>query len=204
MRNQKPMTIIEKTRKLTKENNKSWDQPIARKFPRPMAIEIETGKLLYGLIRAIKPTNVVETGTFEGFSAVNIAKALKKNGEGFLYTIDIKDYGSKEIFKEYGVDKWIESIIGLSPRTLEEIASVINIDFTFLDGEHSYNAVYSELEVLHKHIRAGSYITGHDYCRYKSIKQAVDEFVKKYSPMYEKVIISTFAGVFILRKSTET
>ena len=77
------MIKTEKTRKLTRKDGKSWEQPMARNFNRPMATEIETGELLYGLVRAIKPTNAIETGTFEGFSAVNMAKALKQNKKGF-------------------------------------------------------------------------------------------------------------------------
>ena len=194
------MKINEQTRKLTRQDNKSWEQPIARNFRSPMAVEIETGELLYSLVRAIKPTNAVETGTFEGFSATNIAKALKKNQMGFLNTIDSKDYGAKKMFEDYEVEKWVQPIIGQSPQMLEQIASTINIDFAFLDSEHSHSMVLTELEILHKHTRPGSYVTGHDCVRYKEIKQAVDEFVKRHSPAYEKIIITTFAGFFILRK----
>ena len=197
------MKIIEKIRELKNRNNKTWEQPIARNFFRPMAVEIETGQFLYGLVRAIKPKNAVETGTFEGFSAINIAQALKDNGIGKLHTIDCKNYFPQEMFKNYKVEKWINQIIGFSPDKLEEIVSENDIDFAFLDGEHSGRAVLSELEVLHKYFKAGSYITGHDYIRYLDIKQAVDDFVKKYQPTYEKTIISTFAGIFILRRTKE-
>ena len=194
------MKITEKTRKLKRENNKSWDQPIARKFSSPMAIEIETGELLYGLVRAIKPTNAVETGTFEGFSAVNIAQALKNNEKGMLWTIDPVDYKPEKMFCDYKVSERIHKIIGHSPDMLEKIVSQNDIDFAFIDSRHTYDVALSELEVLHKYLKAGSYITGHDYLTHKGIKQAVDEFTKKYSPTYEKVIISTFTGLFILRK----
>jgi len=193
--------IKEKTRKLENKDGRSWDQPIARKFFRPMAIEIETGELLYGLVRAIKPTNAVETGTFEGFSAINIARALKNNEEGVLWTIDSDEYGAKKMFKDYNVKQWINQVIGLSPDSLEKIVSQNNIDFAFLDSAHTYNTVFSELEVLHRYFKIGSYITGHDYYRYGCIKQAVDDFVNKYPNMYEKVIIGTFTGFFILKKN---
>jgi len=194
------MKIIEKIRELKQGNNKIWEQPIARKFFRPMAVEIETGQFLYGLVRAVKPINAVEVGTFEGFSAINIAQALKDNGIGKLHTIDCKNYFPQEMFKNYKVQTWINQVIGFSPSALEKIVSENNIDFAFLDGEHTGNAVLNELEVLHKYFRAESYITGHDYTRYPDIKQAVDNFVKKYPSTYEKTIITTFAGIFVLRK----
>ena len=194
------MKIIEKIRELKNGGNKTWEQPLARKFFRPMAVEIEAGQFLYGLVRAIKPTNAVETGTFEGFSAVNIAQALKDNKKGMLWTIDCRNYFPQEIFRDYGVEKQIDQVIGFSPDALEKIVSENNIDFAFLDGEHTGNAVLAELEVLHKYFKAGSYITGHDYIRYQDIKQAVDDFVRKYPSTYEKIIITTFAGIFVLRK----
>lgn len=193
--------IKEKTRKLKNKNGKSWNQPIARKFFWSMAIEIETGELLYGLVRAIKPTNAVETGTFEGFSAINIARALKNNGQGILWTIDSDDYGAKKMFKDYNVKQWTNQVIGSSPDSLEKIVSQNNINFAFLDSDHTYDAVFSELEVLHRYFKIESYITGHDYYRYGCIKRAVDDFVDKYPNMYEKVIIRTFTGFFILKKN---
>jgi len=194
------MRIIEKIRELRKGNNRVWEQPLARNFFRPMAVEIETGQFLYGLVRAVKPINAVETGTFEGFSAVNIAKALKDNQKGILWTIDYKDYGAQKVFKIYKVKDRINQVIGLSPLALEGVVSQNNIDFAFLDSEHTYNMVSSELEVLHKYFKIGSYITGHDYIRHDGIKQAVEDFIRKYKSMYEKTIITTFAGLFVLRR----
>lgn len=194
------MKIIEKIRELRNKNNKTWEQPLARNFFRPMAVEIEAGQFLYGIVRAVKPINAIETGTFEGFSAVNIAQALKDNKQGILWTIDSQNYGAKKIFDTYKVKEQINQIIGISPAALETLVSQNDIDFAFLDSEHTYNAVFSELEVLHKHFKVGSYITGHDYIRYDVIKQAVDDFVRKYPGTYEKMIIATFAGIFVLRK----
>ena len=194
------MRIIEKIRELRKGNNRVWEQPLARDFFRPMAVEIEAGQFLYGLVRAVKPTNAIETGTFEGFSAINIARALKDNGKGKLWTIDYTDYKAQKTFKVYKVKEWITQIIGVSPGALETIVSENDIDFAFLDSRHTYKIVLSELEVLHKYFKVGSYITGHDYCRHEGVKQAVEDFVSKYPSIYEKIIITTFAGLFILRR----
>lgn len=188
------------TRELKNENGKCWEQPLARNFPRPMAVEVETAEFLYGIVRAVKPTNAIETGTFEGFSAVDIARALKDNKQGILWTIDFKDYGAEKNFEDCGVKEQINQIIGISPAALEKIVSQNDIDFAFLDSEHTYNAVLAELEILHKYFKPGSYITGHDCIRYNTINQAVNDFVKKYHGTYEKTIITTFAGIFVLRK----
>jgi predicted O-methyltransferase YrrM len=53
-----------------------------------MAAEREVGELLYGLVRLIKPINVIETGSANGSTAFQIGLALKANGQGLLQTCD--------------------------------------------------------------------------------------------------------------------
>jgi len=185
-----------------KKDNKVWKKPRPRSYLAGLAIEVEFGELLYGLIRALKPVKVVETGTFEGFSAVNIAQALKENGVGILWTIDTKDYGAREMFKDYGVTDWLETIIGTSPNALEEIVSKNKVDFVFLDGAHGQSIVSAELEVLHKYLEKGSYIAGHDYSNsyHKGVRLAVEDFNRKYFDCYEKIAITGGDGLYILRK----
>ncbi len=50
----------------------------------------ETGlRMLYYLTRLLEPASVVETGVFDGFSSAFILKALRDNGHGHLYSIDL-------------------------------------------------------------------------------------------------------------------
>src|SRR5438270_11553862 len=51
-------------------------------------IECETGEFLYGVIRLIKPANVLETGTHKGIGGCYMAKALEDNNKGRLTTIE--------------------------------------------------------------------------------------------------------------------
>jgi caffeoyl-CoA O-methyltransferase len=47
------------------------------------------GKLLEMIARMIKPVDILEIGTFTGYSAICLAKGLKENGK--LITIEIND-----------------------------------------------------------------------------------------------------------------
>lgn len=49
-------------------------------------VECETGEFLYGLIRALKPKECLETGTHWGIGASYIGVALQANGHGILET----------------------------------------------------------------------------------------------------------------------
>lgn len=190
---------------MTKIQNKILSHPILRNRSEKWAIDVESGEFLYGLIRMIKPKCVIETGTFEGFSAVYIAQGLKDNGFGFLWTIDHKDYDAKKIFEDHNVDEKIKMLIGHSPDVLEKIVSENEINLVFLDNGHTYKNLTSELEISHKHLKKDSYIIGHDYfnpSHDNNVNKAADDFFENHQNEYEKIGIIGREGFFILRKLT--
>jgi predicted O-methyltransferase YrrM len=54
----------------------------------PAGIEAEAGEFLYGLVRMLKPVNVLETGTSIGMSSRYIALGLRHNHFGHLITLE--------------------------------------------------------------------------------------------------------------------
>ena len=62
-----------------------------------------------------------------------------------------------------------------------EVASQVpnNLDFVFIDADHSYEACLKDLQVYSKKVRSGGWITGHDYPNKPGVKQAVEEFFPK-------------------------
>lgn len=52
-------------------------------------MEREVQELIWGLVRALRPALVIETGTWIGSTAEVIGNALEDNGEGYLVTIEI-------------------------------------------------------------------------------------------------------------------
>lgn len=53
-----------------------------------------------------------------------------------------------------------------------------SIDFCFIDGDHTYEAVSEDIRKWYPKLRVGSMIGGHDYinAEHPGVKQAVDEF----------------------------
>ena len=92
------------------------------------------GRLLKMLVRMIKPKNILEIGTFSGYSAISMAEGLDDDGQ--LYTFEIND--EMEDFTR----PWIEGsevaskihfIIG---DALEEAPKLgITFDMVFMDGD---------------------------------------------------------------------
>jgi hypothetical protein len=56
-----------------------------------------------------------------------------------------------------------------------------DIDFVYIDAEHSYKMVKSDLEESYRRVKPGGIIAGHDYCRnqFPGVCIAVDEFCKE-------------------------
>jgi len=51
-------------------------------------VECQVGEFLYGLIRVLRPDNVLETGTHYAVGASYMGQALKDNGSGLLTTLE--------------------------------------------------------------------------------------------------------------------
>lgn len=53
------------------------------------SVHASEGALLYGLVRALRPATIIETGTANGISTTYFLAALHRNGEGRLVSIDL-------------------------------------------------------------------------------------------------------------------
>ena len=61
----------------------------------PGSVMAAEGALLYGLVRALRPSTVVETGTASGISTAYLLAALDRNATGRLLSIDLPFEGSE-------------------------------------------------------------------------------------------------------------
>lgn len=114
------------------------------------------GRLLKMLVQMICPRNVIEVGTFSGYSALCIAEGLAANkaegrcNDGHLYTIEIND--EQEEFTR----PWLENspfaqhitfIIGDAITEAEKIGRTF--DLAFIDGDkRTYVETYEALMPL--------------------------------------------------------
>lgn len=163
------------------------------------AVEQETADFLYGFTRLIKPVRVLEIGTFEALSSTAIGKALKRNNLGKLYTIDKKDYGQRKIIKDEKLEDWVECIID----NAEEARKLIQyglFDMIFIDDGHSYEDITRDLLVSESLVRRFGYILGHDIFTVSDVEKGVYDFRTTRPNEYEYTVISSYTGLFILRK----
>ncbi len=102
--------------------------PATPECPRPdlwkmldsQTTEVEVLDFLKTLVTTVKPTLVVETGTFLGHGTVKLAEGLKQNGFGKVITIEFDAAiraRAQERFAASGLSPWIESRLESSLET---------------------------------------------------------------------------------------
>ncbi len=169
----------------------------------PTGIAIEEGELLYGLIRTVKPINVLETGTNIGVSATYIGMALKDNGIGHLTTIE-KDGHVAQRAKDKIFTMGLKPFITVENTTTTEFFSKLGdkmFDFLWLDTELKER--YNELVTLFPHVAPGGIICIHDlWCLdhewYGGVPQAMKNWFK--SGDLRGLTFQTDHGVAVFQK----
>jgi predicted O-methyltransferase YrrM len=129
--------------------------------------------LLYGLVRALHPSVCVEIGSARGKSACCIGLALKENRHGKLYAVDPhaptewNDDNSVDTFKTMrrnlhaaGVANYVEIVRKFS----QDFAAswTREIDMLFIDGDHSYEGVKRDWDMLHPKVSRFGVVIFHD------------------------------------------
>ncbi|UCG27399.1 MAG: O-methyltransferase [Bacteroidales bacterium] len=113
------------------------------------------GKILEMISRMISPSNILEIGTYTGYSAICLAKGLRKGGK--LTTIDCNDELSdisRNYFIKAGADHLIESYQGDALDIIPGLKE--QFDLVFIDGEkEEYLSYY---KVVFDKVKRGGYI----------------------------------------------
>ncbi|NPD91046.1 O-methyltransferase [Xylanibacter muris] len=167
------------------------------------------GRLLKMLVRMISPKNILEVGTFSGYSAICMAEGLPEGGK--VYTFEIND--EQEDFTRPWIegspvaDK-IEFIIGNAITEAPKLG--IEFDMAFIDGDkRTYMETY---EMAMRVVRRGGFILadntlwdGHVTDRaYDNDKQTrgIESFndYTANDPRVECVILPLRDGLTLLRK----
>jgi len=113
-----------------------------------MQIAADQGAFMTLLVRAIEGRRALELGTFTGYSAICIARALPD--DGVLVTCDLNEEWTeiaRRYFEEAGVAERIDLRLAPALETLRGLPSDEPFDFAFIDADKAEYPDYYE-EVL--------------------------------------------------------
>ncbi len=133
---------------------------IRTNYPRMLTGRVQ-GEFLYMMTRMISPRNVLEIGTFTGYSAICMALGLPEGGH--LDTLEINDELEDLIiegFEKAGVSDKISLHIGDAMEFLRSHAEDNAYDLTFIDANKREYPDYYELVL--KLTRPGGFILADD------------------------------------------
>ena len=113
------------------------------------------GRLLKMLVRMVRPKNILEVGTFSGYSAICMAEGLDEGGTVYTYEIDdeLEDF-TRPWIEGSPVAERIRFIIG--DAIIEAPMLGVTFDMAFIDGDkRTYVEAY---EMALKVLRPGGFI----------------------------------------------
>ena len=112
-------------------------------MPRMLSGHLQ-GRFLAMISGMVKPKNILEIGTFTGYSAICLAEGLAEDGK--LYTIDINEELEDRVrgyFEEAGLSKKIDYYIGNAMQVIPNLG--VSFDLVFIDADKINYAAYYNL-----------------------------------------------------------
>lgn len=183
---------------------------IRTNYPRMLTGKVQ-GEFLYMMTRMISPRNVLEIGTFTGYSAICMALALE--GEGHIDTLEINDELEDLIlegFERAGVSGRVSLHIGDAVEFMRGQDGKKLYDLTFIDANKREYPDYYELAL--SLTRPGGFILADDvlwdgkvYAEQVPTDKQTNGIVRfndlaASDPRVETVILPVRHGLSIIRK----
>ena len=146
------LTHTEREPKLLAElNRETWANVMT---PRMLSGHLQ-GRMLSMFSKMLMPKNILEIGTYTGYSVLCLAEGLKKDGS--LHTIDINEeyvFLAKKYFQRSDYSEQIIQHIGNAVNILPDIKE--NFQLAFIDADKENYSTYFDL-IIQK-IDVGGYI----------------------------------------------
>jgi predicted O-methyltransferase YrrM len=146
---------------------------------------------------------IVEIGTCAGTSLIvlSLAQKLKKEGR-IVHSIDLNKHESLE----YNLDRanvrdWVNIILGNS-------ADIANnwhrpVEFLWIDGDHSYEGVLSDINNWEKFVLKGGIIAFHDYRNGTGVSSAIHDSLLSKPHLWRVVSDREYGSIFVLERMSD-
>lgn len=166
------------------------------------------GKILEMLVAMYNPTTILEIGTYTGYSAICMARALPENGK--LHTIEVNDE-VESISSEFIERAGLKNKIIMHTGDAREIIPKMDMEFdmVFIDGDKREYTEYYKL-VFDKIIKGGYILADNVFWDGKvynpSENDPMTKGIRKFNETIkndqrvDKVILPVRDGLMLIRK----
>lgn len=188
---------------LSELNRETWAKVL---MPRMLSGHIQ-GRVLSLFSNIIKPTNIIEIGTYTGYSALCLSEGIKENGE--IHTIDINEEHTLIAEKYFKKSKFSKNIIQHVGKALDIIPKINKrFQLAFIDADKENYSKYFDL-LIDKIDVNGIIIADNVLWSGKVIKKPMDNETKELDLYNKKVnsdlrveniLLSVRDGLMICRK----
>jgi predicted O-methyltransferase YrrM len=166
------------------------------------------GKFLEFISYMVRPENILEIGTFTGYSAICLARGMRPDGK--LYTIEINDElstFSQSYFQRAGLESKIKQLTGNAQDIIPRLD--VMFDLVFIDADKREYIDYYRL-IIDK-VRPGGFILADNVLWGGQVIEknttdpqasgiiAFNEMIRKET-IIEDVIIPLRDGLMLIRK----
>ena len=196
----------EKEPELLKElNHETWEKVL---IPRMLSGHLQ-GRVLSMISHMIKPKNILEIGTYTGYSAICFAEGLQENGK--IHTIDINEELESIVSKYIEKSNLKNTIINHIGDAIEIIPSFSEkFDLVFIDADKTNYSNY--YDIVFDKVNSGGYIIADNVLwsgkvidskeKLDSDTLALVEFSEKVNSdnRVQNVLFQIRDGVMIVRK----
>lgn len=160
------------------------------------SLPLEELVILTILVRHFQPKRIVEIGTSEGRTTINLALNAPPDAE--IITLDLPPELTGEhrkhsgpnykqmnidepgvLFRNHPVASKIKMVLADSTK-FDWTPYERSVDFVFIDGAHDYESVRKDTENALRIIRPGGIIVWHDYGVWKGVTRCLDELRKQF------------------------
>lgn len=167
------------------------------------------GSFLSMISKLIRPKNILELGTYTGYSAICLAQGLQDGGQ--LHTIDTDDQLQTirdQYWKEAGLEQTIVQHIGPAAEVLPQINTTF--DLIFIDADKKNYGVY--FDMLIDQVPVGACFIADNVLFHSEVVQPLENQSKsakymhefnekiKHSDRVEQVILPIRDGITLIRK----
>jgi hypothetical protein len=136
--------------------------------------------MLAKLARLLQPANLLEIGSFRGYTARLLAENTP--ADCVVHALDIQpDHG--EAYRNSSLSRRIRRHVGSLGESLPESLRGLRFDFIFIDADHQFEAVERDTNAILPCLAEGGVVVWHDYSDWgwMSVWNRVPEFLHNLS-----------------------